>query len=80
MNTICKWIILLAPVFCALTAGAQGAGKEKAKKEKTVEIHGEVYDSFTKARMYGKFCIMTADSTVITEDSLSGYKTNSFYC
>ncbi len=79
MNTICKWIILLAPVFCALTAGAQGTGKEKAKKEKTVEIHGEVYDSFTKARMYGKFCIMTADSTVITEDSLSGYKTNSFY-
>ena len=45
----------------------------KVKKEKTVKLYGEVYDSFTKAKVMAKIIVMTADSTVIREDSTRFY-------
>lgn len=73
MNKVCRWIITLAPVFCALMASAQEANDVKVKKEKTVKLYGEVYDSFTKAKVRAKIIVMTADSTVIREDSTRFY-------
>lgn len=73
MNKVCRWIITLAPVFCALMASAQEANDVKVKKEKTVKLYGEVYDSFTKAKVRAKITVMTADSTVIREDSTRFY-------
>ncbi len=79
MNKICKWIILLAPVFCVLTAGARGTDGMKERKEKTVKLYGEVYDSFTKGTVSARIVLMTADSTVVKEDSTNVYNTYSTF-
>lgn len=48
------------------------AGKEK-KKEKTVNIYGSVYDSFTKGKLKAFVTLMRADSTVV--DTVTCYTT-----
>ena len=75
MNGICKWIIVLCAALFALTAGAQGDDKAKGKKGRTVDLCGEVYDSFTKGRIKARIVVMTADSTVVEDDSLSAFGT-----
>ena len=51
----------------------------KHKRERQVTIHGEVYDSFTKAKLKAHVTLMRQDSTVIDTMTCWTWGTNSYY-
>ncbi|MBR6978837.1 MAG: outer membrane beta-barrel protein [Prevotella sp.] len=53
--------------------------KEKKKKERTVELAGEVYDSFTKAKIKAFVTLMRSDSTVVDTVTCMSWSTLSYY-
>ena len=53
--------------------------EKSKKKERTVLIHGEVYDSFTKAKLSARITLLRPDSTVIDTMTCWTWGTNSFY-
>ena len=72
--------ILLTLVLSPLGLFAQTDSiKTKQKKERTVSIYGEVYDSFTKAKVKAFVTLMSQDSTVIDTTTCSTWGTESYY-
>jgi hypothetical protein len=53
--------------------------KTKQKKERQVELSGEVYDSFTKAKVKAFITLMRKDSTVVDTMTCWTWGTNSYY-
>ena len=78
-----RFLTLFSVIVITLSVTAQSAVKTKTKKERKVELSGEVYDSFTKAKVKAHLTLMTApDSAVVdtmtcwTYGSWSGYRFN----
>lgn len=61
-------IILIAALAAATPFTAQAAGGKKAKAD-SVYIGGEVYDSFTKARIKAVVTITSEDSALTKTDT-----------
>ena len=69
MNTkIYLTIILTMLLAAAMPAMANGAGRP-AKKERTVFLGGEVYDSFTRTRVKAVVTLLNADSATVDTDA-----------
>ena len=51
----------------------------KKKKERKIELVGEVYDSFTKAKIKAHVTLMRSDSTVVDTITCSVWSTSSYY-
>ena len=60
------------------TATPRGEEKKK-KKERTIELYGEVYDSFTKAKVKAFVTLMRSDSTVVDTVTCTTWGTSSYY-
>lgn len=62
-----KPIIIIVCILAAIAMQAQTASdtKETKKKEKTVNISGSVYDSFTRGKLAAFITLMRPDSTVV---------------
>ena len=65
-------------VFMAATAQTDSV-KTKQKKERQVELSGEVYDSFTKAKVKAFMTLMRTDSTVVDTMTCWTWSTSSYY-
>ena len=64
----------------ALTATAQNdTTTVKKKKEREIELYGEVYDSFTKAKVKAFITLMRPDSTVVDTMTCNTWSTSSYY-
>lgn len=75
-----KKSLTLLFLLLSLTAMAQAdSTKTKQKKERTVSIYGEVYDSFTKAKVKAFITVMSQDSTVIDTMTCWTWGTESIY-
>ena len=70
-------LYLLLPL-CSLQAQTDST-KVKQKKARQVMLYGEVYDSFTKAKVKAHISLMRQDSTVIDTMTCWTWGTNSFY-
>ena len=53
--------------------------KVKKKKERTVQLSGEVYDSFTKAKVKALMTLMRSDSTFVDSMTCWTWGTSSYY-
>ena len=75
MNTkIYLTIILTMLLAVAMPAMANGAGRP-AKKERTVFLGGEVYDSFTRTRVKAVVTLLNADSATVDTDTCDLWRT-----
>ena len=75
-----KALVLLCLTLVIITASAQtDSVKTKQKKERQVELSGEVYDSFTKAKVKAFITLMRKDSTVVDTMTCWTWGTNSYY-
>ncbi len=75
-----KALVLLCLTLVIITASAQtDSVKIKQKKERQVELSGEVYDSFTKAKVKAFITLMRKDSTVVDTMTCWTWGTNSYY-
>ncbi len=78
MKKILFFAILLA--FVHVEAWAQSDSTKTKKKERKVELSGEVYDSFTKAKVKAFMTIMRQeDSTVVDTMTCWTWSTSSYY-
>ena len=75
-KTIAAMAMALA---CCLAATSAAAAEAKEKKQRTVYIGGQVYDSFTKARLKAVVTLMRADSTVVATDTCNVWNTTSSF-
>ena len=74
--------MLIACLLTALTIAAQtdSPKKQSKKKERQVQLSGEVYDSFTKAKVKAHITLMQApDSTVVDTMTCWTWSTMSYY-
>ena len=55
------------------------AKEAKKKKERTIELVGEVYDSFTKAKIKAFITLMRTDSTTVDTTTCMTWSTSSYY-
>lgn len=62
-----------------LPVAAQTDSVKHAKKERTVRLYGEVYDSFTKAKVKAFITLMRQDSTVVDTMTCWTWGTESYY-
>lgn len=60
-----KLLTVIIMAMLALTTSAQTTADEKKKKEKTIQLYGNVYDSFTRGKLAASITLMREDSTVI---------------
>ena len=81
-----KWISLLVGLLFSLTLpiAAQNdstttAKETKKKKVRTIELYGEVYDSFTKAKIKAFITLMRTDSTTVDTTTCMAWSTSSYY-
>ncbi len=75
-----KTLILFCLLMGIATATAQtDSVKTKQKKERQVELSGEVYDSFTKAKVKALMTLMRKDSTVVDTMTCWTWGTSSYY-
>ncbi len=76
-----KLLFCLLGIVFALSTIAQTVPNvtRKGKKERNVTLIGEVYDSFTKAKLGAHITLMAADSTVIDTMTCWTWGTNSYY-
>ncbi len=51
----------------------------KKKKVRTIELYGEVYDSFTKAKVKAFITLMHNDSTIVDTTTCMAWSTTSYY-
>ena len=74
-------VLLLSCSFPALAQNDSIAdGKEaKKKKERSVQLVGEVYDSFTKVPVKAFLTLMRADSTVVDTTTCQVWGTSTYY-
>ena len=70
----------MAWLVAGLAAVAQtDSSTVKPKKQRRVELYGEVYDSFTKAKVKAFVTLMRSDSTVVDTTTCYTWGTNSFF-
>ena len=62
-----------------LTTFAQNDSVNNKKKERQVRLYGEVYDSFTKAKVEAFMTLMRKDSTVVDTMTCWTWGTSSYY-
>ena len=76
-----KRFLTLTIMLCmALVLSAQtDTTKVNKKKERQVELSGEVYDSFTKAKVKAHITLMQTDSTVVDTMTCWTWGTSSYY-
>lgn len=76
-----RLLLFLTAILLSLGCIAQtlNSPEQKKKKERVVELYGEVYDSFTKAKIGAHITLMNADSTVIDTTTCWSWRTASFY-
>ena len=67
--------LVIATALCAQTDSLQ----TKKKKERKVELTGEVYDSFTKAKVKALITLMKKDSTFVDSMTCWTWGTSSYY-
>ena len=67
--------LMIATALCAQTDSLQ----TKKKKERKVELTGEVYDSFTKAKVKALITLMRKDSTFVDSMTCWTWGTSSYY-
>ena len=67
--------LMIATALCAQTDSLQ----TKKKKERKVELTGEVYDSFTKAKVKALMTLMRKDSTFVDSMTCWTWGTSSYY-
>ena len=67
--------LMIATALCAQTDSLQ----TKKKKERKVELTGEVYDSFTKAKVKALITLMRRDSTFVDSMTCWTWGTSSYY-
>ena len=67
--------LVIATALCAQTDSLQ----TKKKKERKVELTGEVYDSFTKAKVKALITLMRKDSTFVDSMTCWTWGTSSYY-
>ncbi len=73
-------ITFLCIFFVSLQASAQtDSAKTSKKKERKIELSGEVYDSFTKAKVKAFMTLMRKDSTVVDTMTCWTWGTSSYY-
>ena len=78
MKRVLSFIIIA--LLYAAPAGAQtDSTKVKKKKERQVRLEGEVYDSFTKAKVKAFMTLMRSDSTVVDTTTCWTWSTSSYY-
>ena len=75
-RTLTTLVALTAVI--ALWAQADST-KVKKKKERTVQLSGEVYDSFTKAKVKALMTLMRSDSTFVDSMTCWTWGTSSYY-
>lgn len=63
INLIIALMLVMLPFVCL--GNAPGNDGKRKKKEKTVRISADIYDSFTKGAIEAKITLMKADSTVV---------------
>mgnify|MGYP007122051161 CR=1 FL=1 len=66
-------------LVCSWATAQTDSLKTKQKKERQVELSGEVYDSFTKAQVKALMTLMRKDSTVVDTMTCWTWGTNSYY-
>lgn len=76
---IMKKIVLICLLLWTITASAQTDSIKNNKKERKIELSGEVYDSFTKAKVKAFMTLMRKDSTVVDTMTCWTWGTNSYY-
>ena len=75
-----KILIIGVCLALAMTATAQNdTTTVKKKKERKIELYGEVYDSFTKAKIKAFITLMRPDSTVVDTTTCYTWSTSSYY-
>ncbi len=73
-------IAFLCILFASVQASAQtDSAKTSKKKERKIELSGEVYDSFTKAKVKAFMTLMRKDSTVVDTMTCWTWGTSSYY-
>lgn len=77
MKTI---LVGIAVWLSALACYAQADTTQvRKKKERTIELSGEVYDSFTKAKVKALITLMRSDSTFVDSMTCWTWSTSSYY-
>ena len=71
--------IIIALLYAAPTGAQTDSTKVKKKKERQVRLEGEVYDSFTKAKVKAFMTLMRSDSTVVDTMTCWTWSTSSYY-
>ncbi len=81
-----KWISLLVGLLFSLTLPITAQNdstttvkETKKKKVRTIELYGEVYDSFTKAKIKAFITLMRTDSTTVDTTTCMAWSTSSYY-
>ena len=75
-----RTIIMMLSLVIATALWAQtDSTQTKKKKERTITLSGEVYDSFTKAKVKALITIMQKDSTFVDSMTCWTWGTSSYY-
>ena len=73
-------LLLLAAIVMATSAAAQtDSVKTTKKKERQIQLVGEIYDSFTKAKVKAHMTLMRSDSSVVDTMTCWTWGTSSYY-
>ena len=73
-------LLVLSFLITTATFAQTDSTKTKQKKERKIELYGQVFDSFTKASLKAHLTLMTAaDSAVVDTTTCQVWGTHSFY-
>ena len=72
-------LLFLFCILLSLPVVAQKDSIKTGKKERMVRLYGEVYDSFTKAKIKAHLTLMRKDSTVVDTMTCWTWNTESYY-
>ena len=76
---ICLLVLLFILGSPAIYAQTDSTTVEKKKNNRKIELYGEVYDSFTKAKIKAHLSLLRTDSTVVDTTTCWVWGTNSYY-
>ena len=78
INLIILFLMAVLPTYARDNLHNLQQQQEKKKKEHTVEVYGDVKDSFTQAYLKAFVTVMDKDSNVIDTMTTSGWENASF--
>ena len=79
INLIILFLMAVLPTYARGNLHNLQQQQEKKKKEHTVEVYGDVKDSFTQAYLKAFVTVMDKDSNVIDTMTTSGWEKHLFY-